>query len=106
MPTIYVDVPIREDLLPDVFRLLANAPLRGSIEPLHVPDAAQLDDDSDEDAGRDDARWDAFWSKRENVTEHLVERSDLTHAILRALAEYADGGDWVVTEDIATDIGE
>src|SRR4051812_36807655 len=93
-PTVYIDVPIREDLLPDVFRLLANAPLRRSIEPLNLPDAAQLDDDSDEGAERDDARWDAFWSERENVTEHLVERSALIHAILRSLAEYAGGHDW------------
>jgi hypothetical protein len=100
--TIYIDVPVPEDRLREVFRLLSTAPL----DPASDVIQPELDDDSEEAAPRDDVRWDAFWSVRENVTEHLVERSDLVHAILRAIAAHAGGDEWIVTDDIAADIGE
>jgi hypothetical protein len=97
---IYIDVPVREDQLPEVFALLSQAPLD------HGETLTEPDDDEDAADARDDARWDAYWSARDHVTEHLVERSDLIHAMLRAVAQSADDGTWVTTDDIAGEIGE
>jgi hypothetical protein len=122
--TIYINVPVREDRLPEVFKLLSIDPLHHTAElpqagnkdaPDDTPDVAQDEvrdaaqgDASDDaaDGDRDDARWDAFWAERENVREHLAERSDLIHAIIRFLAGRAEDSKWYTGDDIAAVIGE
>jgi hypothetical protein len=113
-PLRYIPVPVREDRLVEVFRVLGTKPAGGSTAPVSpgpaspAPNLVEADDDGEsvQEAERDDTRWDAFWSVRDNVEEHLAQRSDLVHAILRSVAEHANGDDWVTTDQIAADIDE
>ena len=131
--TIYLDVPVREDRLAEVFALLsieppnsaseptkpinpapeATEPLHSAAEPIPTPDEPNSSEPvATTDAStisrneiRDHARWDAYWAVEGNIRKHLTERSELIRAITRAVAEHADAG-WITTEDIANDIGE
>src|SRR4051794_31816341 len=110
----YIPVLVREDRLPEVFKVLSTEPLDRAADPTQAthkdqstePPARDDKIDDARDDTRDDARWDAFWAVPDNVREHLLDRSDLMHAMLRALAEDADDDRWMNTDDIAAAISE
>jgi hypothetical protein len=106
---IYIDVPVREDRLAEVFELLSIEPLDRAADSTQGRDKQDLADSvalgEAHDDARDDARWDAFWAVHDNVREHLAPRSDFAHAITRAIAEHAEDGVWINGDGIAADIG-
>ena len=110
----YIPVLVREDRLHEVHKVLSIEPLARAADPTQATDKDQStessarDDKRDDkrDDARDDARWDAFWAVPDNVREHLLDRSPLAHAMLRALAELADESRWMNTDDIAAAISE
>jgi hypothetical protein len=108
---IYIDVPVREDRLAEVFKLLSTEPGDPAAPPAEAtdddhPDQSLARDDERNDDKRDDERWDAFWAVPDNVREHIAARSDRIRAIHRAIAEHAGSGRWINGDEVAAEIGD
>jgi hypothetical protein len=103
---IYIEVPVREDRLAEVFKLLSSDPLDREAEPTQAADKRDSTEPAVPQAARDDERWDAFWSLADNVRKHVAHRSDRIRAINRAIAKHAEEGRWITTDDIGADNGD
>ncbi len=107
---IYIDVPVREDRLAEVFKLLSTETLDRAAAPTQPTDNDRPHESpprpGERDDDRDDERWDAFWTAPDNVREHVSDRSPLVHAMLRSIAEHADDNSWMTTDDIAAAISD